>query len=295
MGAILFSSLLIVSCDSDDGGGDGPSDPEPQGTFTGTLIDASNGEESEWTATVLSAEYDTFETELTITAANAAGAEINISLSGTIDIDNPTSKPFSGSSNNISTYTFPGGDEFTTVRNDFGESSGTILYTNYNDTTNLLEGMGSLRWFATTDTTDDDLRYVLTDITFELYPERVGPSVGSASISATIDGEAFTPEFTSSSTLGGGILISGSSSSGESISMTIQSGATTGEESLGLSPNVQISYSDGSSSYSATSGTANITSLDLDEGTAEGTFNFTGTAIGGSATVDVTNGTFSAE
>lgn len=296
MGAILFSSLLIVSCDSDDGGNDGPSNPEPQGSFTGTLTDGSTGEESEWIATSLSAEFDTLNTDLTINAENAAGAKINIFINGDIDIDNQTSKSFNGQSSNVSTYTTGSGNEFTTVRNDSAQSSGTLVYSNYNDSTNSLEGMGSLKWYATTDSTEDDLAYVLQDITFELYPEQVGPTLTSASISATIDGNAFSSEFTSSTTLAGGILISGGSSSGESISLTIQSSATTGQVSLGQSPDIQISYSDGSSSYAATSGTANITSLDLDEGTAEGTFSFTGTAIGGgSATVDVTNGTFSVE
>jgi hypothetical protein len=297
MGAILFSGLMVASCDSDDGGGSGPSEPEQQGTFTGTVTNATDGEMNEWSSSSLTAEFDTFNTELSINAVNPAGAEINITIGGDIDVDNQTPKPFSGlSSSNISTYTTPSGTEFTTDRNDFGESSGTIVYTSYNDSTNLLEGMGSLKWYATSDTTEDDLNYVMQDIAFELYPELVGPSFGSASISATIDGEAFATSFTGSSSSGGVISINSGSTSGESLSIVIQSGATEGETSLGQGSSVTLSYSDSEqNTYISSSGTVNITSLDLDEGIAEGTFNFTGSATSGSGSVDVTNGTFSVE
>lgn len=288
----------FTACGGDDN--DEPSDPTPKGSFTGHFINTQNGQESEFTSDNVTAVHDTslFDSHLMITAVGPGGDKIVIRLNDTAE----TYYNISPFSSNYTLY-MNATDTATSQSDDLGsELTSAVQITENGMSDNILKGASPvLSWVLVNPDAEDSPFGVMTDITFSAPITRTGDSGGvggDASLSATIDGTGFAPSIVMSMGTGnGGLNISGSSMNGNSLAVSIPSGATIGTHQLdGSAGGYMVVYIDGGTSYTNTSGSINITAYNASAETVTGTFSCTVTnPTDPSQTKNITNGTFSVE
>jgi hypothetical protein len=147
------------------GGDGGPAEPELNGTFIGELISASNGEEIEFVASLITAEYDTTANILTLSAEDADGIQVEMELHGELTENTAYSYNFANQSLNIATLIALDGETFTTQAN-MDDTNGTIIIDSYNQADVTVSGFGSLLFYEVVSNGEDQLQFVLQDIEF---------------------------------------------------------------------------------------------------------------------------------
>lgn len=295
-GLICLSAIAITACG--DKNNDGPSTPANPGTFTGKFTSAA-GEVSQWTATSATAVLDTSVFgDLTITATNASGDVISIVLSD----GQETAHLMNSNTNNYSIYSTANLPVPPSTESDDATAgtNGNISITDNGDSDNLLKGSGNenfIKWVKVDPDTVDKVFGFMENISFSAPLTRVGftGGGGESSLAFTIDGNAFSPIYTSSTVAQGMFLII-SSDGNATVTVSIPSGATTGDHDLSQSTHgYTISYviSGSTTSYTSTSGTMNISAINATAGTITGTFSCSVANPTGTNAISMTNGSFS--
>ncbi len=297
IGFLAMGMVTLVSCNKGDD--DGPSEPEFSGTFTGNLTIVPTATESDWVTSSISAVHDTsmfnFGPKVRIQVQDGSGNTIVIFLTDTVV--NPAGYLFSQTTTSYSTFDNSTLETpATTVKDDLTPATtGNIVITDNGKDDGILRGtINSLQWFNVLEDENDQIYAVLQEGSFEVPLTRVGTPVGGgddSDISATIDGQAFAPDFITTS----GLVITGASTSnGASLSLSVPaSGVGVGDYSFDQTSSLVLIYSDGSqNTYIATSGTVSFSAYNSSAQTATGTFNATLTNQNTSNTLTLTNGSF---
>lgn len=299
--AILAMAIALTSCVDDDDD-NGPSN-DPQGSMTGdlTVIDAGAPIQSQWNSTDVTCFHDTLLNVFVITSTDDSGDKITLTLSN----GNQGNFQFQSFGENISVYDQANStDTITTQPNDFLDppSTGglvTITTEDYEMASEISGTIVQLSWARIGPGDDDDEAFgFIQNAEFSEVPVTKGTNVslgGEASLSCLVDGTPFNGEFVTTTSINNMLIISASNTAGQTVTISLPQNASVGSHDIGGVAGYMATYSDGGTGYSGTSGTIQLTSVNISSGTAEGIFSFTGTDLLSSSTVEVTNGSFTAE
>jgi hypothetical protein len=192
----------------------------------------------------------------------------------------------------------------TSWSDDNAEVSGGLMTIEQYDTVAMeIDATCTLLWHTIVEggsTEDADILYgliqngVLTDIPVTKVTDDIFENDGT--LTATVDGESFNATFVFADIpfFGLGFDISGSNAT-RTISIDLPKTAVSGVHDLTSmsTSGYSISFSEDFDSYTLESGTLNITSLNIIQGVAVGTFSgiFSPT-FGGGDNIEITNGSF---
>lgn len=282
----FLAATVFVACGDDDKDKDGPS-PTPSATMSTTYHD-SMGVAHNWKATTVSAreELDAF----IIEGSSSNPNETFVLWVNTMDIgvwDYYTEADiFFSRVQGADTVIYT---SFTS-ENDYALISVTAL-----DTANHTVS-GTFQYVLTNTMSSTDMIYsenndpgVFENIPYT--PLDDGMSVGSGSISVTVDGTPKSDNNAISTSTPGGLMLTGTFGSG-GMTISIPNDAQTGASYAldGSAAGVMITYMEGTQFFSNTSGSINITSHNTASRIVSGTFN--GTLSMGAETLQLTNGSF---
>lgn len=300
---LMGSMLLLVSCekDSDDDGGGSSS---ATGSFSGDFTSGTTGEVSDWIASTATAIHNVDDETITFALVNANGDRIDVK------VGNPEAGTniFNNLSQNVTTYYKPTDGVMPTATSwsdDFADVSGGLLTIEQYDTAAMkINATCTLLWHTIVEggsTEDADILYgliqngVLTDIPVTVVNDGILENDGT--MAATIAGEAFSGTFVFADvTLG--MNISGSDGIGKNISIILPKTAMSGVHDITdmSTSGYIVNYSEDFDSYVLETGTLDITSLNMVQGVAVGTFSGTFVpAFGGGDSIEITNGTFNVQ
>jgi hypothetical protein len=299
--ALLVLAVAVTSCVDDDDD-NGPSN-DPKGNMTGdlTIIDGGAPVQSQWNSSDVTCFHDTLLNVFVITTTDDSGDKITLTLAN----GNQGNFQFQSFGENISIYDRANStDTITTQPNDFLDppSTGglvTISTEDYEMASEISGTIVQMSWARIGPGDDDDESFgFLQNAEFTEVPVTRGTNVsigGDASLECTVDGTPFNAEFVTATTINNMLVISASNIAGETVTISLPQGASTGSHDVGGVSGYMAAYSDGATGYSGTAGTIVLNSVNIAGGTATGTFDFTGTDVFGGGTVEVTNGSFSVD
>ncbi len=286
--AMFLASILVfaASCNDDDDDNDNPT-PQPTATLNGTTINPQNGNESSWSASSISAEYDL--TRLLIKAVNGNDT-LSIAIPSPeesiypIDLLSPLSSSnyyVSVTSIDTTVYTF---------RNAI-EGGGVVTITESDSANQRISGELTLIYYNPNDTNDFFLlsEGQFANINYSLPDFNIG---GEGTMTATVNGDAIDFETITAFNFGGILSLTGSNTaSSSSISLSFSSGITAGTYSFSLASGNSANFIDADNGlFTATSGTLVISSNNGENVT--GTFSFDAINSVTSENIEVTNGSF---
>ena len=298
---LLTLAVAVTSCVDDDND-DGPSS-DPKGNMTGdlTIIDGGPPVESDWSSNDVTCFHDTLTNDFVVSTTDDSGDRIIMVLAN----GNVGNFQFQSFGQNISTYEKANStDTINTQPNDILDppSAGglvTITTENYESSATISGDIISLAWVTVGPGDDDDETFgFIQNASFTDVPVTKGTNIstgGDATLNCTVDGDAFNAESVLVTTVGNTLSMIATNLSGQSVSITLPENASIGSHDIGGTSGYSATYSDGSTAFLGTSGTIVLTAVNISEATANGTFSFTGTDLNTSATVEVANGSFTAE
>lgn len=281
----------MIGCSPDDDGG-GPSTPAPTGTMTGTIqVIGQNNDPAPWSATSVTATYDTLSGDLIIRAMGGGGNALKIHLSDTA-VGNYTLGSLTSNFSEfyVNTSAFP----FTTKRNDANANS-LLVNIDGNNGSTISGSSSTIAWYEVNpEFSDDAVKVVLQEVVFEDVPVTYMNLFFEANntMTAAVDGEQFSSTLVSVSHNSPQFTVAGTSSGSTlflMLSDTIASGTTYDLGGMFSAFTAQYSTMGGNLNFS-NSGEVTISTLDRWNGTMSGTFEFTT-----DNEMSISNGAFSVE
>lgn len=279
-----------------------PDPTEPEFEFNAVFNESSpsgNSTNPEWTLPVVSAILSPEQSVITATDAETGETlEIFFPSNQTGVYNNSGSDAAEG----FAEYTLPGGAQTYSSLNfeNAGENALFILSIDFiNEDSQTMSGSFQIATYS-----QDGLSGAtfssgsFTDIPFtgDTEPGDGGGGGGGNedSFSALIDGADFETQSIVAAETSGNILITATSSSGNSLVINFSSSAMAGSsfELTAGSTNTGTYQTSGFQTYTATSGSIDITAHDTDANVVSGTFTFVATEFLGTNTISVTEGNF---
>jgi len=287
---LSFFTILLFSCTKE---GDAP---PPVWSNVGTGTGASGSmtckvDGSQWTAAVNMAAASLLDDVSNVSGTNSSSSSIAITIGEAIVLNG--SYDLGLNSGNGAAYTSSSNGSSAWISHGGGSAGGMLIITAIDTENKLISGNFE---FVAIRFTDNSYRYI-TQGQFTNLPytnSASGPSDNSFTVD--IDGEPFVPAAINGLILASMIRIVASDAQGiQSVSVSMPEDIEPGTYDIG---SVFSDYSgmynpDASLSTVSTSGTLIITTHDTGSEFIEGSFNFNSTEYAGTASFELTNGTFS--